>query len=92
MKLFKSEKITHSYPHCWRCETPLLNYAASSWFVKVTAIKNKFIKNNQKIHCPNLTVLTAGWSGAPVAGFSGMLPHRNAAPETRPGQSGQVMS
>ena len=49
-KLFKSEKITHSYPHCWRCETPLLNYAASSWFVKVTAIKNKLIKNNKKIH------------------------------------------
>jgi len=49
-KLFKSDKITHSYPHCWRCETPLLNYAASSWFVKVTAIKNKLIKNNKKIH------------------------------------------
>jgi len=49
-KLFKSEKITHSYPHCWRCETPLLNYAASSWFVKVTAIKNKLIKNNKKIN------------------------------------------
>jgi len=49
-KLFKAEKITHSYPHCWRCETPLLNYAASSWFVKVTAIKNKLIKNNKKIN------------------------------------------
>lgn len=49
-KLFKSEKITHSYPYCWRCETPLLNYAASSWFVKVAAIKNKLIKNNKKIH------------------------------------------
>ena len=49
-KLFKSGKITHSYPYCWRCETPLLNYAASSWFVKVTAIKNKLIKNNKKIH------------------------------------------
>jgi len=49
-RLFKSEKITHSYPHCWRCETPLLNYAASSWFVKITAIKNKLIKNNKKIH------------------------------------------
>ena len=49
-KLFKSEKITHSYPHCWRCETPLLNYAASSWFVKVTAIKNKLVENNKKIN------------------------------------------
>src|SRR3989338_2190183 len=53
-KLFKSEKIIHSYPHCWRCDTPLLNYAASSWFVKVTAIKNKkrgLIDNNKKINC-----------------------------------------
>ncbi|MBI2515077.1 class I tRNA ligase family protein [Candidatus Wolfebacteria bacterium] len=49
-KLFKSERITHSYPHCWRCETPLLNYAASSWFVKVTAIKNDLLSNNQKIN------------------------------------------
>jgi isoleucyl-tRNA synthetase len=57
-KLFKSEKITHSYPHCWRCETPLLNYAASSWFVKVTAIKNKLIKNNKKIHWVPLHIKT----------------------------------
>ena len=49
-KLFKKEKIVHSYPHCWRCETPLLNYAASSWFVKTTAIKNKLIENNKKIN------------------------------------------
>ncbi len=47
--VFNCEKVVHSYPHCWRCETPLLNYAASSWFVKVTAIKDKLIKNNQKI-------------------------------------------
>ncbi len=44
------EKVVHSYPHCWRCETPLLNYAASSWFVKVTAIKNSLVKINQKIN------------------------------------------
>ncbi|MEK7657706.1 MAG: class I tRNA ligase family protein [Patescibacteria group bacterium] len=49
-KLFKKEKIIHSYPHCWRCDTPLLNYAASSWFVKVEEIKNKLIANNKKIN------------------------------------------
>lgn len=37
--LFSKEKYEHSYPHCWRCDTPLLNYATSSWFVKVSAIK-----------------------------------------------------
>ena len=47
--IFNSEKYEHSYPHCWRCETPLLNYAADSWFVRVTDIKDKLIKNNQKI-------------------------------------------
>ncbi|MBN2198165.1 class I tRNA ligase family protein [Candidatus Wolfebacteria bacterium] len=49
-KIFKTEKIKHSYPHCWRCETPLLNYAASSWFVKVVELKNKIIKNNKQIN------------------------------------------
>ena len=47
--LFAKEKITHSYPFCWRCDTPLLNYATSSWFVKVTALKDKLIKENKKI-------------------------------------------
>ncbi len=47
--LFAKEKIIHSYPHCWRCSTPLLNYATSSWFVKVTAIKDKLIKENSKV-------------------------------------------
>ncbi len=49
-KLFTKEKYKHSYPHCWRCDTPLLNYAASSWFVKVTAIKDRMIKNNQRMN------------------------------------------
>jgi isoleucyl-tRNA synthetase len=49
-KLFSEEKIIHSYPFCWRCDSPLLNYAASSWFVKVTAIKKKIIKNNKKVN------------------------------------------
>ena len=48
-KLFSKQKIIHSYPHCWRCDTPLLNYAANSWFVRVAAIKDKIIKNNKKI-------------------------------------------
>jgi isoleucyl-tRNA synthetase len=47
--LFAKEKIVHSYPHCWRCETPLLNYAATSWFVKVSAIKDQLIAENKKI-------------------------------------------
>ncbi len=49
-KLFKVKEIVHSYPICWRCDTPLLNYATKSWFVKTTAIKEKLLKNNQKIH------------------------------------------
>ena len=47
-KLFTKEKFEHSYPHCWRCDTPLLNYATSSWFVKVTAIKDEMLRNNKK--------------------------------------------
>ncbi len=48
--LFAKEKIVHSYPLCWRCDTPLLNFATSSWFVKVTEIKDKLISENQEIH------------------------------------------
>ncbi|MFA6338505.1 MAG: class I tRNA ligase family protein [Candidatus Paceibacterota bacterium] len=48
--LFEKEKITHSYPHCWRCDTPLLNYATSSWFVKVSEFKNRLIEENKKVH------------------------------------------
>ncbi len=48
-KLFKKENIVHSYPHCWRCETPLLNYATSSWFVRVTDIKDKLVEENKKV-------------------------------------------
>jgi len=47
--LFDKKKIVHSYPHCWRCDTPLLNYAASSWFVRVTAFKDKLIAANKKV-------------------------------------------
>jgi isoleucyl-tRNA synthetase len=48
--LFAKENYKHSYPHCWRCDTPLLNYAASSWFVEVTKIKDKLIANNQEVN------------------------------------------
>ncbi|MCX6765523.1 MAG: class I tRNA ligase family protein, partial [Candidatus Moranbacteria bacterium] len=42
--LFSKEEYLHSYPHCWRCETPLINYATSSWFVNVTKIKGKALE------------------------------------------------
>ncbi len=47
--VYSKEKIEHSYPFCWRTDAPLLNYATSSWFVKVTEIRNKLISNNNKI-------------------------------------------
>ncbi len=47
---FKKENLVHSYPHCWRCDTPLLNYATSSWFVKVTGVKDEAIKQAEKIN------------------------------------------
>jgi len=46
----KSESVRHSYPHCWRCDTPLLNYSTRSWFIKVTDLKPRLIKNNKRIH------------------------------------------
>jgi len=48
--LYAKEKVIHSYPHCWRCETPLLNYASSSWFVEVSKFKDKLVKANQDIN------------------------------------------
>jgi len=47
---FSKENITHSYPHCWRCDTPLLNYATSSWFVSVTKVKERALKLAEEIH------------------------------------------
>jgi len=47
--LFAKEKIIHSYPHCWRCETPLLNYATTSWFVRVTDLKDDLVAENKKV-------------------------------------------
>lgn len=48
--LFSKEKYEHSYPHCWRCDTPLINYATTSWFVNVTEIKNKALETAENIH------------------------------------------
>ncbi len=48
--LFSKRQYEHSYPHCWRCETPLLNYATSSWFVKIAEIKDKMLKLAEKIN------------------------------------------
>lgn len=48
--LFRKEKIIHSYPLCWRCDTPLLNYASSSWFVDVVSFRDKLVKENKDIH------------------------------------------
>ncbi len=47
--LFAKEKYVHAYPHCWRCKTPLLNYATSSWFIKTTAVKDRMIEVNNSI-------------------------------------------
>ncbi|MFD1412384.1 isoleucine--tRNA ligase [Oceanobacillus jeddahense] len=47
--LFAKEKYEHSYPHCWRCDTPLLYYAMEGWFIKTTAVKEKMIENNQGV-------------------------------------------
>lgn len=48
--LFHKEKYEHSYPHCWRCDTPLINYATSSWFVSVTKMKDGLLESAKKIN------------------------------------------
>lgn len=49
-KLFSKEKYEHSYPHCWRCDTPLINYATHSWFVRVSDIIDRLTTHAQGIH------------------------------------------
>ena len=49
-KLFDAPKFEHDYPHCWRCDTPLIYYARESWFIKMTAVKDELIKNNNTIN------------------------------------------
>ena len=48
--LFDAPKFEHSYPHCWRCDTPLIYYARESWFIKMTAVKDDLIANNNTIN------------------------------------------
>ena len=48
--LFDAPKFEHSYPHCWRCDTPLIYYARESWFIKMTAVRDDLIKNNNTIN------------------------------------------
>ena len=48
--LFDAPSFEHSYPFCWRCETPLIYYARESWFIKMTAVKEELIQNNNTIH------------------------------------------
>ena len=49
-KLFDAPKFEHEYPHCWRCDTPLIYYARESWFIKMTAVKEDLIRNNNTIN------------------------------------------
>ncbi|MDO4634081.1 MAG: isoleucine--tRNA ligase [Eubacteriales bacterium] len=48
--LFDAPKFEHSYPHCWRCDTPLIYYARESWFIKMTAVKDDLVRNNNTIN------------------------------------------
>ena len=48
--LFDAPKFEHEYPHCWRCDTPLIYYARESWFIKMTAVKDDLIRNNDTIN------------------------------------------
>ncbi len=49
-KLFKAIPFEHEYPHCWRCDTPLLYYARSSWFIEVTKVKDRIISSNRSVN------------------------------------------
>ena len=57
-KLYSTARHTHSYPHCWRCDTPLLYYPKESWFVKMTAVRDKLLENNNKINWMPDTIRT----------------------------------
>ena len=49
-KLYDAPKFEHDYPHCWRCNSPLIYYARESWFIKMTAVKDRLIANNETIN------------------------------------------
>ena len=48
--LFDAPKFEHEYPHCWRCDTPLIYYARDSWFIKMTAVRENLIRNNNTVN------------------------------------------
>ena len=48
--LFSEVPYEHSYPFCWRCDTPLLYYARSTWFIRMTAVKDQLIENNNSVN------------------------------------------
>ncbi len=49
-KLFDAPKFEHEYPHCWRCDTPLIYYARESWYIKMTAVRENLVKNNNTVN------------------------------------------
>lgn len=57
-KLFKAEKHLHSYPHCWRCDTPLLYYPKASWFVAMSTLRDKLVEENNKVNWRPETIKT----------------------------------
>lgn len=59
--LFAKEKYEHSYPHCWRCDTPLLNYATTSWFVSVAKIKENMLENAKDINWSPENIKEGRW-------------------------------
>ena len=48
-KLFKKQKVVHNYPHCWRCESPLVYYSKPSYYLEITKLKDKIVKENEKV-------------------------------------------
>ena len=59
--LFSKEKYEHSYPHCWRCETPLINYATTSWFVAVQKIKDTLLKTSEEVEWSPTHIKKGRW-------------------------------
>ncbi len=49
-KLYKKQRMNHNYPHCWRCDTPLLYYAHPSWYIEITKLQQELVKNNKKVN------------------------------------------
>lgn len=49
-QLFDAPKFEHEYPHCWRCDKPLIYYARESWYIKETAVKDDLIRNNNTVN------------------------------------------